>query len=373
MAKILYLGSSANSATSRYRAEALSRLGHQVVIADPYLVVEKQLQSPWLSALHFRTGYRLLLSRVRVWLLDFLSNSQDFDLAWIDSGELIDFNCLQLLANARLLTILYNHDDPTGKRDGHRFDTLLKSLRFYDLCVGVRKESINDFNSYGVNSAMAVWRSYDEVVHAPYSQVSDIPQNLRSEVAFIGTWMRDEGRDIFLLDLVERGIPISIWGQRWEKSPVWEKLEKFHRGGNLSGRDYVGAIQGAKVCLGMLSKGNRDLHTTRSLEIPYAGGVLCAERTIEHMQLFTDEVEAVFWDDVDECAELCRKLLDDDEWRESVRLAGWVKIRSLNVGNEDICEKIMNVVLSNDRYHKKAISLNTFHVAKFFQRIQKNR
>jgi hypothetical protein len=159
--------------------------------------------------------------------------------------------------------------------------------------------------------------------------------------------MRGEGRDQFLLDLVKQGIPVSIWGQRWEKSPLWNQLKAFHRGGSLSGRDYVAAIQGAKVCLGMLSKGNRDLHTTRTMEIPYAGGVLCAERTSEHMDLYEEGVEAVFWRDVDECARQCRRLLDDDAWRQSVRSAGMARVRASHRGHEDVCRVIVATALQS--------------------------
>jgi hypothetical protein len=35
--KILYIGHSAPASTSRHRADVLKRLGHDVVIADPYL------------------------------------------------------------------------------------------------------------------------------------------------------------------------------------------------------------------------------------------------------------------------------------------------------------------------------------------------
>ena len=187
--------------------------------------------------------------------------------------------------------------------------------------------------------------SYDEIMHAPFSRPADIPDGFHSEVAFIGTWMRGEGRDQFVLDLLRRGIPVSIWGQRWHKSPLWEQLKDCHRGGNLSGRDYVAAIQGAKVCLGMLSRGNRDLHTTRSMEIPYAGGVLCAERTSEHLELYREGVEAVFWSSVDECARQCSRLLADAEWRESVRLAGMARIRASHRGHEDVCHSLVETAL----------------------------
>ena len=345
MARVLYLGASNAGSTSRHRADALKRLGHDVVVADPYLAAAKQLQNRWLGVAHFRTGYRFLQPKINQWIANILLHPHRFDIAWVDAGELFGANCMRLLRNAGLSTVLYNHDDPTGTRDGHRFDTLLKSLPFYDICAVVRKENVQEYKNYGAQSVVRVWRSYDEVMHASYQDSSDIPAGFRSEVAFIGTWMRAEGRDQFVLDLVRRGIPVSIWGQRWEKSALWEQLRGCHRGGNLSGRDYVAAIQGAKVCLGMLSKGNRDLHTTRSMEIPYAGGVLCAERTSEHLELYKEGVEAVFWSDVDECAKQCRRLLDDDIWRESVRRAGMVRVRASHLGHEEICRSLVDAAL----------------------------
>jgi spore maturation protein CgeB len=81
------------------------------------------------------------------------------------------------------------------------------------------------------------------------------------------------------------------------------------------------------------------------MEIPYAGGVLCAERTSEHLELYADGVEAVFWRDVDECARQCRRLLDDDAWRESVRSAGMARVRKSHLGHEDICRTLIDAAL----------------------------
>jgi hypothetical protein len=343
--KILYIGHTVPESTSRHRADALTRLGHEVILADPYAALASHLGGRLRGAMHFRTGYRLLQPTIKRWLGNRLQRPHYFDIAWVDSGELLGADCVRLLRSAELLTVLYNQDDPTGKRDGRRFDSLLNALPFYDLCAVVRQENIREYKSRGAKAIVHVWMSYDEVVHAPYRDISDIPAAFQSEVAFIGTWMRGEGRDRFILDLVKHGIPVSIWGQRWEKSPLWGQLKDCYRGGNLSGRAYVAAMQGAKVCLGMLSKGNRDLHTTRSMEIPYAGGVLCAERTSEHLELYNDGVEAVFWRDVDECAKQCRRLLDDDAWRESVRSAGMARVRKSHLGHEDICRTLIDAVL----------------------------
>lgn len=360
MARILYIGSADSGSTSRHRADALRRLGHEVVIADPYLSLIKQLENRWLGVFHYRTGYRFLQAAVERWIGQLLLGFEDFDIAWVDSGELIGVKSMRLLNAAKLSTVLFNHDDPTGKRDGRRFESLLMALPLYDLCAVVRQKNVQEYKVLGAKTVLCIRRSYDEIMHAPYPNKADIPECFHSEVVFIGTWMRGEGRDQFVLDLLRRGIPVSIWGERWQKSPLWTQLKDCHRGGNLSGRDYVAAIQGGKICLGMLSKGNRDLHTTRTMEIPYAGGLLCAERTSEHLELYRDGVEAVFWSTADECAEQCQRLLADAAWRESVRIAGMARIRASRLGHEDVCQVLVETAL-RERAVPSAILAATKH------------
>lgn len=356
--KIIYIGDDCPGSTSRHRADALQRLGHAVFIANPYKAFKSRLENPAEGVFHYHSGYRFIQSDVAQWTQKLIlgAETKSVDIVWVDSGELLGVKAVKLLSETGAVLIFYNHDDPTGKRDGHRFDTLLKSLALYDLCVVVRQENIEEYHHRGVRNVVFAWRSYDEVMHAPHQDTSQIHERFHSDVAFIGTWMRGEGRDRFLLDLVDRGIPISFWGQRWEKSPLWAHLKAYHRGGNLSGRDYVSAIQASKVCLGMLSKGNRDLHTTRSMEIPYAGGVLCAERTREHLELYREGVEAVFWRDADECARQCRRLLDDQVWRESVRSAGMARVRASGRGHEAMCRTVIQTALTA---HASCVATNS--------------
>ena len=105
--------------------------------------------------------------------------------------------------------------------------------------------------------------------------------------------------------------------------------------------------------MGLLSHGNRDLHTTRSVEIPYAGGLLCAERTSEHLEMYREDLEAVFWKDVDECVEKCRRLLADGVLRERIRKAGMQRVRELGVGNEDVCNQVLTKIVQLDIKEEK--------------------
>lgn len=322
------------------------RLGHEVEICNPYEVVRKEISGRLSGALHFRTGYRFLKGRILDWLRSVVSECKGHEAVWIESGELFGKESLLLIRSMGIPVILFNHDDPTGNRDSGRFGSLISAIPHYDACAVVRDCNLEEFRLLGAKRVFKVWRTYDEFHHRPFEDPEEIKPEFRSDVAFVGTWMRSEGRDTFLLDLIERGIPVSIWGARWQKSTFWRELKPYYRGGNIGGRDYVAAVQGAKVCLGLLSKGNRDLHTTRSMEIPYAGGLLCAERTSEHLALYQEDSEALFWKNAEECAAQCRRLLEDDEFRESVRQAGMKRVRQNMVGNESVCAEILNQAVS---------------------------
>jgi hypothetical protein len=343
MANILYLGNHSVASTSGHRAQALVRLGHTVDIIDPYKHLSGQINSRWMGAIHFRTGYRFLNGRVAAWIEE-TTKDKSPDVVWVNSGELLGPSALQVLKDLRCPVVLYNNDDPTGQRDGRRFETLLRAFPYYDLVVVRQEKDIKELEGLGAQRVLRVLMSYDEECHKPFASTADIPKEFLSDVAFIGTWMRSERRDEFILGLIERGIPVSVWGNRWEKSPNFSRLRDHWKGGALSGRSYVAALQGAKICLGMISKGNRDMHTRRSVETPFAGGLLCAERTPIHSDMYREGVEAVFWDDADECARVCKDLLADDRKREQIRAAGRSRVLSLGVGNEDLCRRIIAAI-----------------------------
>jgi spore maturation protein CgeB len=354
---ILYLGDDHPGSTSTHRALSLIRLGYRVTTKNPLAAVPSSFKTSIWNAINFRTGYRLIQPFIKSWLKRVLNSVDTPDFIWVDSGELLGKPSVKMLKKLGCPVVLYNVDDPTGKRDGHRFDLLIKSLLLYDLIVVVREETEVECNALGAKNVVRVNRSYDEVAHAPYESIDAIPTQFRSEVAFIGTWMRMENRDEFMLELVNRGVPLSIWGDSWHKSKYFSQLKGNIKGSGLMGRDYIAAIQGAKICLGLLSAGNRDLHTQRSFEVPYAGGLFCAQRTTEHQDLYAENQEAVFWSDAEECAEHCKRLLANDDLREEIRLKGMERVRSIKAGNEDLCRRILSEVQKLKNKHEEIIAI----------------
>jgi len=335
---ILYLGSSEPS-TSLHRANALRRLGCQVTLLDPEALIGSRQR--WQAFLDYRTGYQMLQHRMlRVIKSSIIEVKTIPDLIWIDSGELIGPSVLRWLTTYYSCpTVLYNVDDPTGSRDAKRFKSLKASLPLYSLCVFIRGETALEALALGAKRVLTVHRSYDEIDHSP--PLAALPPSGKSRVSFIGTLIPGEDRDNFVLELINAGLPLTIIGNRWQRSRHWPKLQSFHQGQARSGSAYAEALGSATLTLGLLSHENRDLITTRSLETPACGGLLCAERTSEHQLLYEQNHEAVMWSSTKECIDQCFSLLAETQRNSRIRDAGLHKVRSLGVGNEDICRQIL--------------------------------
>lgn len=81
------------------------------------------------------------------------------------------------------------------------------------------------------------------------------------------------------------------------------------------GDDYAMAICSFDINLVFLRKINRDLQTTRSVEIPACGAFMLAERTDEHLRLFKENEEAIYFSSNEELSEQVRYFLKHEEVR----------------------------------------------------------
>lgn len=336
--KILYLGSGGTHSTSMARAWALMRLGHRVELFDTDELLPR---GRLLTALHFRTGFRLLLNRAARSVQATVAD-RTFDLVWVNGGHVISPTLVRWLRGRAGAVLNYNNDDPFGDRDGRCWDSFKRAVPEYDLLAVLREVNVAEARALGARRVLRVWMSYDPVAHRPRKLTPEQTARWATDVVFVGTWMPERGP--FLRRLVELGVPLSIFGDHWAKAPEWPALAGVHRGPGVLGDDYVATIQCSRIALGLLSKGNRDLHTSRSVEIPYIGGLLCAERTSEHEQMYLANREAVFWDSPEECAERCRQLLGDEATRRRIAAAGRNKVLALKLSTNDIVQRILDAV-----------------------------
>ena len=333
--KILYLG----TGCSWKRANACRRLGHEVSYIDFY----------GLFPLPNLVG-RLIYYMGAVFFEYFLTKKitslirhRQFDITIIDGGDLMGPYFIQNLRKFSERILNYTTEDPFGKRDKNKWRLYLKAVPFYDLLAVVREVNVSEAYAQGAKQVLRVFMSADEL-DGPRVITPEDRLRFPHEVLFIGTWMPERGP--FLASLLAAGIPLSFYGDGWQKSPEWPTLQSAWQAPAIYGDDYLKALQLAKISLGLLSKGNRDLHTTRTFEIPYCGGLLCAERTSEHLQLYQEDVEAIYWDEVNECIEKCKKLLNDDKLRADVAEKGRLRCLHNGIFNENIMKNMLEAALS---------------------------
>jgi spore maturation protein CgeB len=269
-----------------------------------------------------------------------LVKGSTFDLTWVDWGALVSRALVDDLRKISPRVINYNVDDPFGTRDANIWMQFRAAASAYDLLIVVRKENIAEAKALNAKRVLHVYRSADEVAHAHRELTAQEKISWASDVLFVGTAFPERGP--FFRDLVRLGVPLTIYGDRWSRLKEWSAIKHCWKGRGLEDAySYSTAILASKVSLGLLSKGNRDLHTTRSMEIPSLGALFCAERTSEHLHLYKEHEEAVFWSSPEECAAKCAALLADDEWRRSIATQGHERYLKNGWTNMKVAEMIL--------------------------------
>ncbi|MDG4594410.1 MAG: glycosyltransferase [Candidatus Contendobacter sp.] len=337
--RIAYIGP--GEGTSKDRLHALERLGHSVVLIDPWSWLGR---SPWIGRwLHHLGGIGSALQINNRVVHEVIAAQAE--LIWVNQGECLGSALLKRLSSRQVPIVNYTNDDPFGGPNWQRFFAYRKALPYYDVLAVPRMVNVAEAKAAGARQVIRIFLSADEIAHRPRSLTAAQLNAYRSEVVFVGTWMPERG--LFMARLIELGVPLSIWGNRWQKAREWPQLKPYWRGyGLYDSNAYAAALLSARICLGLLSKDNRDLHTSRSVEIPSLGALLCAERTQDHLDLYKDGEEAIFWGNADECAARCHELLADEARRRQIAEAGHRRALRNNLFNEPILQRIIDAAIA---------------------------
>jgi len=245
------------------------------------------------------------------------------DLIWIIKALMIKPSTLENAKrhNPNLKIISFTEDDMFPRfNQSHYYRAYLP---FYDAVFTTKSYNCNpeELPSLGARKVILFGNSYNEQAHRPIKVNDKDRTRLGSDVGFLGTFEQDRGQK--LLFLAKSGIKVRIWSGGWDnwikKHPNLQIENKW-----IYFEDYAKSIAATKINLNFLRKINRDLQTSRSMEIPACGGFMLAERTSEHQELFEEDKEAVFFDinNPKELLEKARYYLEHEEERKAIAKAG---------------------------------------------------
>ena len=246
-----------------------------------------------------------------------------FDIVWVEKCLYLKKTTLLTLKKRfkKCIFINISQDDMFAKHNQSLYYN--SCLPHYDIIFTTKSYNANngELASMGAKKVIFINNAYDDNIHYPHILNKKERDKYGGDVGFVGTFEEDRANHI--LFLAKNGIRVRVWGNGWKKYlNKHENMLVENR--PIYGIEYTKSICATKINLGFLRKVNRDLQTSRSVQIPACGGFLLAERTNEHSKLFDEGEEAEFFENGN-FEELYRKVnlyLNNNEKRQKIALAG---------------------------------------------------
>lgn len=212
--------------------------------------------------------------------------------------------------------------------------TFFDSLPYWDTVFVTRQVNIKEYEALGVR-AVFVRKAYTPGLYRPVIPSATESEKYKGDVVFIGSFNSPSRAD-FLAEIIHAcpDVKFNIWGGGWErlKRPyywinkrrwrTWPHLIRATHPYPLWYDEMSKAMNSHKIVLGLLNHYNRDLHTSRTLEIPACGGFMLAERTSEHLEMFEEGTEAEYFSTWQEAVQKIKYYLAHDEERQAIARRG---------------------------------------------------
>ena len=281
-----------------------------------------------------------------IWLLNLeilnQAKRQMADVIWIDKGSWVaQRTLLELRALGSPLIVHYTPDPALTKT--YRSKYFADAIPQYDLLVTTKSYEIDEHRRLGASQILFQQQGYDSEFMKPEKPSAAEEPLFRSDVAFIGHW--EPNRELACTRVLALGVELAIWGPAWVRNCRDKRLLKeAWRGHHLANREYALGWSCARIGLGFLSKYAFDKTTTRTFEIPACGTLMLAERTEEHLELFKEGVEAIYFSDDDELVEKIEYYLAHEDLRARIASAGRARCINSDYSLDARMKKILEAI-----------------------------
>jgi spore maturation protein CgeB len=342
--KILYVGPMVPGSTTLQRFRALQDLGHDIEEVTTVPPDAAHFVQPSLVARVRRKlfGQRDVV-KANARMLAAVRGSR-FDLVWIDKGLTIRPRTLRGIRSVRPGCRIVGFSPDDMMNPANQSKNFLRGLPLYDCYVTTKSYNVAELTQLGCPKVVFMENGYDPHTHRPLPVTERDGASLGGPVGFIGQW--EPGRAASLRAVALAGVPLRVWGYTWERMtdvPPGLRLENSP----LWGDDYAKAICAFDINLCFLRKCNRDLQTTRSVEIPACGGFMLAERTEEHLGLFEEGKEAEFFSSDEELLAKIQYYLQHPDQRRRIARSGYERCQRSGYSYRDRLCRVLHSVASD--------------------------
>lgn len=292
----------------------LQALGHDATFFDVGRFMGGYVRGPWLRATRraLRPALKLGLNLA---LVTAVRQRRPDAVVVLKGWDLLAASVDAMRAPGRAV-VVFHPDDLENPLNTNA--EMLAALPRWDAVFTPRRFALDELRARGVTRAELLLFGYDPDVHHPALGAERFEPEISGKATFVGAWAPE--REAFLEKLAPL-VPLTVYGTSWDRLRTAALAPLVHAA-PLFGDALNACFHESGANLSLLRKANRDLHQMRSFEVPACGGLLLAERTVDHQELFEEGVEALFFDGPDECAALAARCLADRPYRRRIAEAG---------------------------------------------------
>jgi hypothetical protein len=339
--KALYIGQVSTEGTCLHRLRAFREVVCEVDTVSTSIPMQK-----------LRNRYvRVLVRKLAQGLIRWSYNAaikrkvtqNAYDLIWIDKGLGVSNSVLRCMRaqqpDAKIIS--YSPDDMMNPNN--QTQAYLDSLSIYDYHITTKSYNVDELRALGAKAVIYIGNAYAPEVHRPMELSVEEQQALGADVGFIGDY---ELERVASMDaLAAEGIDIVMCCPSLPYGVSAPKHLKI-REGYLAADAYAKQICAFKINLCFLRRVNRDLQTTRTIEIPACAGFMLAERTDEQLALFAENEEAAFFDSESELLDQIRKFRDAPAERQRIAASGYQRCLRSGYSNRSRIEMVLHQVFT---------------------------
>lgn len=334
--RVLFVSGLSPEQYGAYRLRALERMGLERVAA---LDLNRYGAPGWMGKLQHRLQVGPGVRRFNSDVLE-TARREHAQVALFDKALPLAPRTLRKLREMGVISTDFVIDNPFGPRRDPGWRLYLHTIPEFDLTGVQREVSVADYRRAGARQVVRIRTSYEPTVHWP-PPVSLADADRQRSVSFIGTPYDERGN--FLARLWRAGVRIDISGSpsHWQAALPADAFAATFRVGELHGDAYREAIWHSRINLAFVTHSNRDQVAHKAFEITACGGFLLAERTPEHLALFREDEEAVFFSDFDECRAKIDRYLNDEPARATIAAAGQRRAWSSGYDNDSVLSRLL--------------------------------
>jgi spore maturation protein CgeB len=309
--KILYTGPFNWGSLTESRRRALIALAHDVVGVDSNRHLRRGPRALQRLQAHGLVGPGIVTYNAA---LRSAALQRKPDMIYIDLGTCLWPSPVERLKRTGARLVYYTSEYLGWRR--YQYRHFLRTVPLYDMHVVTNPLTAQELKQRGAREIVFTEFGYDPDVHYPYRLAPEERARYDTDVVLVGHW--EPAYEEKVEALLENGIWVAVHGPGWRRS----RLPEQRTIRPLWGEDYVRALAGARIGLGVLSKLNHNSSAGRTFEIPAAGKFLLAERTAEQLSYFAEGAEVEFFGTRDELVQKAGCYLRESQRREEIAAAG---------------------------------------------------